>query len=261
MSSAVWAAANAQRRSRLSREKTGIQRTRKTNPAASALQAPPRTTAPAFCATRLPSQSSQVCVQILPLDPRLSPAAQAQLPPLQVGGFLPRYIPSAPTSTERDDPARQPYGYLCTEKDVILSLDDVQRLLNVLAEELTLRGASSVYMPLTIGSLSIPGLSTPLLFSTQALDVSVPRVRNLIRAFLGTCSEPISRTSDARFREEARFVGPNEVAMTLRCVGFCSFPTLPYFDTSVGGWRASFAWSMAQKHMALWILMFIARGE
>ncbi|KAG9084400.1 hypothetical protein FS749_005261, partial [Ceratobasidium sp. UAMH 11750] len=84
--------------------------------------------------------------------------AQSQLPPLQVGGFLPRYIPSAPTSTERDDPARQPYGYLHTEKDVILSLEDVQRLLQVLGEELTLRG-----------------LSTPLLFSTQALDVSAPR--------------------------------------------------------------------------------------
>ncbi|KAG8686107.1 hypothetical protein FRC08_012743, partial [Ceratobasidium sp. 394] len=124
---------------------------------------------------------------------------QSQLPPLQVGGFLPRYIPSAPTSTERDDPARQPYGYLHTEKDVILSLEDVQRLLQVLGEELTLRG-----------------LSTPLLFSTQALDVSAPRVRNLIRAFLGTCSDPISRAGDARFREEARFAGPHEVAMTIR---------------------------------------------
>ncbi|KAG9096851.1 hypothetical protein FRC06_008265 [Ceratobasidium sp. 370] len=124
---------------------------------------------------------------------------QPQLPPLQVGGFLPRYIPSAPTSTEREDPARQPYGYLHTEKDVILSLDDVQRLLNVLSEELTLRG-----------------LSTPLLFSTQAIDVSAPRVRNLIRAFLGTCSEPVSRAGDARFREEARFAGPHEVAMTIR---------------------------------------------
>ncbi|KAG9119317.1 hypothetical protein FRC07_005708 [Ceratobasidium sp. 392] len=122
-----------------------------------------------------------------------------QLPPLQAGGFLPRYIPAAPTSTESEDLARQPYGYLHTEKDVILSLGDVQRLLAVLGEELTLRG-----------------LSTPLLFSTQALDVSAPRVRNLIRAFLGTCSDPISRSGDARFREEARFAGPHEVAMTIR---------------------------------------------
>ncbi|KAG8778196.1 hypothetical protein FRC12_025108 [Ceratobasidium sp. 428] len=124
---------------------------------------------------------------------------QSQLPPLQAGGFLPRYIPSAPTSTEREDPSRQPYGYFYTEKDVILSLEDVHRLLNILGEELTLRG-----------------LSTPLLFSTQALDVSAPRVRNLIRAFLGTCSDPVSRAGDARFREEARFAGPHEVAMTIR---------------------------------------------
>ncbi|QRV95888.1 hypothetical protein RhiJN_23906 [Ceratobasidium sp. AG-Ba] len=122
-----------------------------------------------------------------------------QLPPLQAGGFLPRYIPSAPSTSEREDPARQPYGYLHTEKDVILSLEDVHRLLTVLGEELTLRG-----------------LSTPLLFSTQALDVSAPRVRNLIRAFLGTCSDPVSRSGDARFREEARFAGPHELAMTIR---------------------------------------------
>ncbi|KAF8747730.1 hypothetical protein RHS01_11282 [Rhizoctonia solani] len=67
-----------------------------------------------------------------------SPSPDAEpvppLPPLQAGGFLPRYIPSAPSSAERDDPARTPYGYLSTEKDVILSLDDVQRLLvNTLA--------------------------------------------------------------------------------------------------------------------------------
>ncbi|CAE6409457.1 unnamed protein product [Rhizoctonia solani] len=132
-----------------------------------------------------------------------SPSPDAEpvpaLPPLQAGGFLPRYIPSAPTGADRDDPARTPYGYLSTEKDVILSLDDVQRLLSVLGEELTLRC-----------------LSTPLLFSTQALKLSAPRVKNLIRSFLGTCSEPVSRQAEARFREEARFAGPHEVAMTIR---------------------------------------------
>ncbi|KAF8666934.1 hypothetical protein RHS04_09376 [Rhizoctonia solani] len=132
-----------------------------------------------------------------------SPSPDAEpvppLPPLQAGGFLPRYIPSAPSSAERDDPARTPYGYLSTEKDVILSLDDVQRLLTILGEEITLRC-----------------LSTPLLFSTQALKLSAPRVKNLIRAFLSTCSDPISRQAETRFREEARFAGPHEVAMTIR---------------------------------------------
>lgn len=74
---------------------------------------------------------------------RLHDATQPQLPPLQAGGFLPRYIPAAPTTTEREDPARRPYGYLCAEKDVILSLDDVQRLLNILGEEIALRGQST----------------------------------------------------------------------------------------------------------------------
>ncbi|KDN37847.1 hypothetical protein RSAG8_09901, partial [Rhizoctonia solani AG-8 WAC10335] len=131
-------------------------------------------------------------------SPSPEPEPVPALPPLQVGGFLPRYIPTAPTGADQDDPARTPYGYLHTEKDVILSLDDVQRLLSVLGEELT------------------RGLSTPLLFSTQALKLSAPRVKSLIRSFLGTCSEPISRQAEARFREEARFAGPHEVAMTIR---------------------------------------------
>ncbi|KAJ1304068.1 hypothetical protein OPQ81_008475 [Rhizoctonia solani] len=132
-------------------------------------------------------------------SPSPEPEPVPALPPLQAGGFLPRYISSAPTSADREDPARTPYGYLSTEKDVILSLEDVQRLLSVLGEELTLRC-----------------LSTPLLFSSQALKLSAPRVKNLIRSFLGTCSEPISRQAEARFREEARFAGPHEVAMTIR---------------------------------------------
>ncbi|CAE6411917.1 unnamed protein product [Rhizoctonia solani] len=132
-------------------------------------------------------------------SPSPEPEPVPALPPLQAGGFLPRYIPSAPTGADRDDPSRTPYGYLSTEKDVILSLDDVQRLLSVLGEELTLRC-----------------LSTPLLFSTQALKLSAPRVKNLIRSFLGTCSEPVSRQAEARFREEARFAGPHEVAMAMR---------------------------------------------
>ncbi|KAF8756502.1 hypothetical protein RHS01_04262 [Rhizoctonia solani] len=98
-----------------------------------------------------------------------SPSPDAEpvppLPPLQAGGFLPRYIPSAPSSAERDDPPA-PRTDICPPKKTLVN---------------------------------------PLLFSTQALKLSAPRVKNLIRAFLSTCSDPISRTGRDRFREEARW--------------------------------------------------------
>jgi hypothetical protein len=95
------------------------------------------------------------------------------LPPLQAGGFLPRYIPSVPSSADREDPARTPYGYLCTEKDVILSLDDVQRLLSVLGEELTLRCASAVPRLTRHSPLPRPFHSTPVfLAGTQSVCAS-----------------------------------------------------------------------------------------
>ena len=61
------------------------------------------------------------------------------------------------------------------------------------------------------------GLTTPLLFSNHAIDISPIRIRRLIDTFLRTCSDSRPGSpSDLKWREEAQFSGPHELAMTLR---------------------------------------------
>ncbi|KAF8452313.1 hypothetical protein L210DRAFT_3638868 [Boletus edulis BED1] len=91
------------------------------------------------------------------------------------------------------------YGYLSCERHVILGLDDVARLVDVLAVELGTRC-----------------LTTPFIFSTLALDISSSAIKRLIRAFLETCANPSSQEAEHRWREEARFAGPHELGMCFR---------------------------------------------
>ncbi|KAH8104887.1 hypothetical protein DFH11DRAFT_1733630 [Phellopilus nigrolimitatus] len=95
-----------------------------------------------------------------------------------------------PTSLESPmEQQEQEYGYLSHEAHVVLALEDVQRVVEVVAEELAARG-----------------LTTPFLFSNTALDLDSPAVRRLIISFL--------RAHD--FREEARFAGPHALGALLR---------------------------------------------
>ncbi|KJA15902.1 hypothetical protein HYPSUDRAFT_207491 [Hypholoma sublateritium FD-334 SS-4] len=95
------------------------------------------------------------------------------------------------------------YGYLAYERHVVLGLDQVERLVEVISEELETRG----------------GITTPFIFSTTALDISASSIRRIIRSFLATCanqSGASAQVAEGKWREEARFAGPHELAMCLR---------------------------------------------
>ncbi|TFK71413.1 hypothetical protein BDN72DRAFT_765019 [Pluteus cervinus] len=127
--------------------------------------------------------------------------SETPVPSIPDGSFLPTHL-----ERPRDElgafrpPKEHDYGYLSYERHVVLDVDQVARLVDVVVEELTTRG----------------GIATPFIFSTTALDISSSAVRRLIRTFLDTCSPGGARGAEQRWREEARFAGPHELAMCLR---------------------------------------------
>jgi len=93
----------------------------------------------------------------------------------------------------------QEYGYLSYFHHVVLGLDEVDRLVHTVTEELGTRG-----------------LTTPFLFSSRALDVNSSGVRRLIQAFLRTCVSFPAPDAEHTWHEEARLAAPTELAMCLR---------------------------------------------
>ncbi|CCM00227.1 uncharacterized protein FIBRA_02255 [Fibroporia radiculosa] len=118
------------------------------------------------------------------------------------GTFLPLNFdpPRVEVTGESNEPrtSNNDYGHLSYGRHVVLGLEQVARLVDVVGNELGMRG-----------------LTTPFIFSTLALDVSANAVRRLIQAFLRTCSKP-SNEADWQWREEARLAGPHELGMCLR---------------------------------------------
>ncbi|KZT64696.1 hypothetical protein DAEQUDRAFT_678109 [Daedalea quercina L-15889] len=119
------------------------------------------------------------------------------------GTFLPLNLDPPRFEAMADQPAFEQqkghdYGHLSYYRHVVLGLEEVARLVDVVGNELALRG-----------------LTTPFIFSALALDVSSNAVKRLIRAFLRTCSKP-SPDSDHQWREEAQLAGPQELGMCLR---------------------------------------------
>ncbi|KAG6897989.1 hypothetical protein C0992_007943 [Termitomyces sp. T32_za158] len=118
-------------------------------------------------------------------------------PPVPDGAFLPLSLHSRPAAPHHD------YGYLSYKRHVVLGLEQVSRLVVVVANELGARG----------------GITTPFIFSTTALDVSSSAIKKLIQAFLATCAAQTSQAAadaESRWRDEARFAGPHELGMCLR---------------------------------------------
>lgn len=120
------------------------------------------------------------------------------------GAFLPlnlerpRKDESTPGQSKEHD-----YSYLSYERHVVLGIEQVERLVEVISKELETRG----------------GITTPFIFSTTGLDISSSAIKRLIRAFLNTCephSEQKAQQAESQWREEARYVGPHELAMCLR---------------------------------------------
>jgi len=115
------------------------------------------------------------------------------------GSFLPLNLDPPWDSSTGDRPKQHDYGYLSYERHVILGLEQVARLVDVVADELGTRG-----------------LTTPFIFSTLAMDISAPAIKRLIQTFLQTCANPSSDDAERRWREEARFSGPHELGTCLR---------------------------------------------
>ncbi|ESK90800.1 hypothetical protein Moror_4037 [Moniliophthora roreri MCA 2997] len=99
-------------------------------------------------------------------------------------------------------PTTMDHGYLAYQRHVVLSPENVARLVEVVCEELGTRG----------------GITTPFIFSTLALDISPTRIKRLIDSFLATCPTGRGGTDEAdrRWREEAKFSGMHELGMVLR---------------------------------------------
>ncbi|KAF4622115.1 hypothetical protein D9613_009300 [Agrocybe pediades] len=119
------------------------------------------------------------------------------------GSFLPLNLEKPPNDATAEYSKEHDYGYLSYERHVVLGLEQVERLVEVVAEELETRG----------------GITTPFIFSTTALDISSSAIRRLIRSFLNTCasfSGQKAQEAEAKWREEARFAGPHELGMCLR---------------------------------------------
>ena len=93
----------------------------------------------------------------------------------------------------------QDYGYLSYQHHVVLGLEEVNRLVRTVTDELGTRG-----------------LTTPFLFSSLALDISSSRVHRLIQSFLRTCVSFPAPDAEYTWREEARFAAPPELAMGRR---------------------------------------------
>ncbi|TFK38371.1 hypothetical protein BDQ12DRAFT_683547 [Crucibulum laeve] len=128
--------------------------------------------------------------------------------PIPDGSFLPLNLerpkpadPDAATAVDRSK--EHDYGYLSYERHVVLGLEQAERLVDVVCEELETRG----------------GITSPFIFSTTALDISSSAIKRLIRTFLNTCAPDQSNSvkeAERKWKEEARFAGPHELGMCLR---------------------------------------------
>lgn len=121
------------------------------------------------------------------------------------GAFLPLHLERPRTNVPTPAAPVKPhdYGYLSYERHVVLGLEQLERLVEVVSEELESRG----------------GVTTPFIFSNTALDISSSAIKRLIRAFLTTCdthSEFRAQEAEKKWREEARFAGSHELGMCLR---------------------------------------------
>ena len=157
------------------------------------------------------------------------PETPKDLPMLPDGLFLSTSLAGYPSDHQRQEDLlgiaesaqNQEYGYLSHESHIILGLDEVVRLVDVVAEQLGQRGQSLPALDLSLApanNFSIrTGLTTPLLFSPLAIDIRPNVVRKLIAAFIATCPHHLAPSStEARWREDSTFAGPHELAMLLR---------------------------------------------
>ena len=135
---------------------------------------------------------------------KLSPSVQDETSPESIfpdGAFLPLNLERPRNNESTTEHSKEhDYSYLSYERHVVLGIEQVERLVEVISEELETRG----------------GITTPFIFSTNGLDISSSAIKRLIRTFLNTCEPNSGQKAEALWREEARYVGPYELAMCLR---------------------------------------------
>lgn len=138
------------------------------------------------------------------LSPGLQDSETPTDPVFPDGAFLPLNLERPRNNESSSEHSKEhDYSYLSYERHVVLGIEQVERLVEVISEELETRG----------------GVTTPFIFSTAGLDISSSAIKRLIRAFLNTCEPHFGQKADqaeSQWREEARYVGPHELAMCLR---------------------------------------------
>lgn len=145
-----------------------------------------------------------------------SPQDTIDTPSIPDGSFLP-FSWGLPESSEEPRTSPQKYGYMSYHCEVVLGLEEVTRLVEVISNELSQRGMWWAFATLDDTEMSLIGLTTPLLFSNHAIDISPTRIKHLIDSFLRTCgNDCLGSSADLKWREEAQFSGPHELAMSLR---------------------------------------------
>jgi hypothetical protein len=129
-----------------------------------------------------------------------TPGGDYELPTLiPEGSFLPLNLERPRDESGDERPKEHDYGHLSHQRHVVLGLEQAERLVEVVAEELNTRG-----------------LTTPFIFSSLALNISTSAIKRLIQTFLHTCENPGSRDAERSWLEEARFANPPELGMFLR---------------------------------------------
>jgi Domain of unknown function (DUF1708) len=135
---------------------------------------------------------------------KLSPSVQDETSPESIfpdGAFLPLNLERPRNNESTTEHSKEhDYSYLSYERHVVLGIEQVEQLVEVISDELETRG----------------GITTPFIFSTNGLDISSSAIKRLIRTFLNTCEPNSGQKAQALWREEARYVGPYELAMCLR---------------------------------------------
>lgn len=124
--------------------------------------------------------------------------------------FAATHIPTI--SKEGDE---EGYGYIAVRTGSVLGLEEVQRVVEDVAQQLSERGESP-FASSTFFADPLAGLNTPLLFSSQALDLSASKIRLLIASYISTISQPSQSTASKQYRDSLRLSSPHETAWFLR---------------------------------------------
>jgi hypothetical protein len=152
-------------------------------------------------------------------EPPLPSIPRSDGPPL-VGRYIDydRYTFAAthiPLTSKESGGDGEGYGYIAVRTGLVLGLEEVQRVLEDVTQQLSERGVFLV-SSFAVCADPLAGLNTPLLFSSQALDLSASKIRLLINSYISTISQPSQSTAFKQYRDSLRLSSPHEAAWFLR---------------------------------------------